>query len=280
MGIFSIPAYNKSGFSLEDSVRFGDSKISYGITYSRKRKTLAIVLHRPGYIEVKAPAGFSLSSVRKVVLRKSPWILKKLAGFADSTPRAVTRVYSSGELFHYLGNEISLNIIHDGDGGPETGPFNGNTGGGPGRRVPGATDPPVTLCGTTLAVFVPGTVSRQTTRDYVKKHVVAWYRTHSALYIGDRIRYFSSLLGIPSPEFRVRNIRKRWGSCSHDNHLSFNIRLIMAPENQIDYVVLHEMCHISHKDHQPQFWSEVGRHMPDYKQRKDLLKREGWQYVL
>jgi predicted metal-dependent hydrolase len=280
MGIFLIPAGNKSGVRIEDSVRYGDRELSYGVTYSPKRKSIAILLHGPDHIEVKAPAGVSLSSIRKIVLEKSPWIRKKQAGLAGSGSRAITRTYSSGELFRYLGSDITLNIVHCIDGSQDPYPFNGSADGGPGRRIRRRTDPPAILSGNLLTVIVPGSVPGPEIRGYVKKQVLAWYRDRATRIIGERVGYFSTVLNVPTPEFRVRNIRKRWGSCSGNNHLSFNLRLVMAPGIQIDYVVLHEMCHIIHKDHQARFWSEVSRYMPDYIRRKDQLKREGWQYVL
>jgi predicted metal-dependent hydrolase len=280
MGIFSIPAGNRSGVRIEDSVRYGDIELSYGVTYSPKRKSLAILLHDPDTIEVKAPAGFSLSSIRKIVLEKLPWIRKKQAGLAESGSRAVIRTYSSGELFRYLGSDITLSIVHCVDGLQGPGPFNGSADGGPDRRIRRATDPPAILSGTILTLVVPGSVPGPEIRGFVKTQVLAWYRDRATRIIGERVRYFSTVLNVPAPEYRVRNIRKRWGSCSGNNHLSFNLRLVMAPENQIDYVVLHEMCHIIHKDHQARFWSDISRYMPDYVRRKDELKREGWQYVL
>jgi predicted metal-dependent hydrolase len=280
MGIFSVTAGTGSGTGPADSVRYGDIELFYRVTYSRKRKSLAIVLHRPDGIEIKAPAGISLSSIRAMVLSKSPWILKKLAVFADEGPRSVQRNYETGELFHYLGLGITLDIIEDGNeplkGCPGCGPGIGR----PGGMTPGGARPPVTFCGSTITVTVPGRFTEQERRYYVKKTVLSWYRDRSIQIIGERVQFFSSVLAIPAPEFRVRNIKRRWGSCSADNHLSFNMRLVMAPEDQIDYVVLHEMCHIFHKDHQAGFWAVIGRYMPDYKERRARLKRDGWHYVL
>jgi predicted metal-dependent hydrolase len=221
-----------------------------------------------------------LSSIRKIVLEKYQWIRKKQAGLAESGSRAVTRTYSSGELFHYLGSDISLNITRHSDGRAEAGPLNEGADLRPGRRIRRVTDLPATLSGTILSVVVPENIPGQAIRDYVKKKIIAWYRDRATRIIGERVRYFSTVLDVPVPKFRIRNIRKRWGSCSGNNHLSFNVRLIMAPESQVDYVVLHEMCHTIHKDHQARFWSAVNRYMPDYTRRKDRLKREGWQYVL
>lgn len=256
MGVLPIPASNKSGIYIRDSVRFGDKEIPFGITYSRKRKTVAIVIHHTQKIEVKAPAGVPLPAIRDTVLKKSPWILKKLAVFAETGAREITRSYSSGEPFPFLGNIISLEIVREN------------------------TARPVRNSGSILTVAVPRNVPDERVQDFARKQVLAWYRNQAVLVIREKVSHFSSRLNIPAPEFRVRNIRKRWGSCSHDDHLNFNIRLIMAPESQVDYVVLHELCHILHKDHQARFWSDIAREMPDYKQRKDSLKRDGWTYVL
>ena len=103
------------------------------------------MLHRPEYIEVKAPAGFSLSSVRKIVLQKSPWILKKLEGFAGSVPRTLSRNYSPGELFYYLGSAMTLNIRRD------------------------AENLQVAMNENMITVSVHGDVREQAIRDHVKK---------------------------------------------------------------------------------------------------------------
>jgi predicted metal-dependent hydrolase len=280
MGIFSVPAGIRSGIDPRDSVRFGDKDLFYRVTYSRKRKTVAIVLHRPDGIEVKAPDGYPLSSIRMVVLKKSPWILKKMAGYAGEGPRSLQRHYESGEVFHYLGRRIALDVISDDNGSVKGDPGSGHGSSDAGAKTSRAARPHITLCGTTLTVTVPGTATEQARRDFVKEMVLSWYKDMSIRVIGERVQFFSLVLDIPVPEFKVRNVKRRWGSCSEDNHLSFNIRLVMAPEDRIDYVVLHEMCHIFHKDHQARFWSAVDRFMPDYKERRALLRRDGWQYIL
>ena len=280
MGIFSIPAGIGSGSGREDSVRYGDRELFYRVTYSKKRTTLAIVLHRPDGIEVKAPAGYPLSSIRTLVLGKSPWILKKLACFADEASRTVVRNYASGELFYVLGQGITLTIIRETGGSRRGFDDRGCEGDICDRAVPGAAGTRIALCKTSLTVPVPGNLTDQETRDYVKAMVLSWYRETATRILRERVQFFSSVLGIPVPAFRVRNIRRRWGSCSADDHLSFNMRLVMAPKDQIDYVVLHEMCHIFHKDHQAGFWAAVGRYMPDYRERRAALRREGWRYVL
>ena len=256
MGIFQIPAYITNGMAVEDSVLSGDREIPFSISYSRKRKTLVIIVHRDQVIEVKAPAGFPIPAIREIVRKKSPWILKKLAGFAISGTHRILPSYTDGEVFFHLGHPMTLAVVRTESGLP------------------------VRLVNTVLEVSVPGDIPENNVSGYVKNQVTAWYRSRAIQIIGERLSHFSVILDIPMPQFRVRNTRKRWGSCSCDNHLSFNLKLVMAPLEQIDYVVLHEMCHIIHKDHQKQFWSAVNRVMPDYKKRKALLKRDGWRYVL
>ena len=108
-----------------------------------------------------------------------------------------------------------------------------------------------------------------------------WYRTQARTVITPRVQRATAALGITRPtRLAIRNQRTRWGSCSTTGALSFNWRLLLAPEPVLDYVVWHEVCHLVVMDHSNRFWSLVERHVPDYREPRRWLRRNGTALVL
>lgn len=94
-------------------------------------------------------------------------------------------------------------------------------------------------------------------------------------YIPQRVAYFAPLVGVEYGGITIRNQKTRWGSCSGKKNLNFNCLLMLTPEKVIDYVVVHELCHILEMNHSPRFWAEVERVLPDYKAHRKWLKQNG-----
>ena len=96
-----------------------------------------------------------------------------------------------------------------------------------------------------------------------------------AVILKERIPYYAEKLQVRPGQLTLRNQRSKWGSCSASGNLSFNIMLMLAPEDVRDYVIVHELCHLRHMNHSPEFWAEVARLMPDYQEKRRWLKEHG-----
>lgn len=107
-----------------------------------------------------------------------------------------------------------------------------------------------------------------------------WYRTQARAQIVPRLDHATSALGTRHTTLAIRNQRTRWGSCSSTGAMSFNWRLMLAPEPVLDYVVWHEACHLVVMDHSKRFWSLVERHVPGYREPRSWLRRNGTALVL
>lgn len=94
--------------------------------------------------------------------------------------------------------------------------------------------------------------------------------------ISQRVKYYSSISNLKYNKINITNAKKRWGSCNAKNNLNFPLRLASASEKIIDYVVVHELCHIKEKNHSKKFWNKVQRLMPDYKKHRKWLKDKGY----
>ena len=239
-----------------NSIVYKGLTIPYEITYSRRRKSISIIVHHTKRVEIKAPSGTPASYIHGLAGKKVTWIVKRLNVLDTLAEHQVERKYQEGEVFFFPGNPLVLSVTRD--------PVSGGT-----RCDDGH-----------LVVSVSSSLPGHDASDFTRKQVMDWYREQADRIIGDKIQEFATLLGISPPPFRLRNARRRWGSCNHNNQLNFNIRLIMAPIRLVEYVVMHELCHIWHKNHSSEFWEALRQVMPDYHERRELLKREGHLYVL
>jgi predicted metal-dependent hydrolase len=239
-----------------NSIIYEGWTIPYDITYSHRRHSISIIVHRTKRVEIKAPSGTPASYIHGLAGKKVTWIVKRLMLLDSMAELPEERKYHEGEVFFFLGDPLLLSVT----GEPVTGGIRCDEG--------------------HLVVNVPGSIPGPDCREYTRRRVLDWYRDQADRIISEKIQEFAVFLDIVPPPFRLRNARRRWGSCNHKNHLNFNIRLVMAPVSLIEYVVMHELCHIRHKNHSGEFWESLRHLMPDYRERRELLKREGHRYVL
>lgn len=114
----------------------------------------------------------------------------------------------------------------------------------------------------------------------IRKLLAVWYKKEAKDVISIRARKYAQEMGQTFREIHIRDQKSRWGSCSSARNLNFNWRLVMAPEWVMDYVIIHELCHLTHMNHSAQFWGLVAYYMPDYQAAKQWLKEHGQELVL
>ena len=111
--------------------------------------------------------------------------------------------------------------------------------------------------------------------DDIRKAMEVWYRGRAKEMIGLKVKYYQRFFNIVPTAIKVKEQKKRWGSCTSKNQLLFNWRCIMAKAYALDYIIVHEMCHMYHKNHSKEIWELVASVMPDYDIRKEWLKNYG-----
>ena len=156
--------------------------------------------------------------------------------------------YEAGASFPYLGKEYTLEI----------------------RRYRSYARPGVMAEGNKLVVL-----TARTETSVIEEAVKNWYENRAKQVLTDRVEQYRRQLGETIGAVRIKNVKSRWGSCSSKRILNFNWRLVMAPPEILDYVVVHELCHLQQMNHSAAFWSLVEGILPDYKQRRDWLKTCG-----
>lgn len=227
-----------------DTVRWGRVAIPYTYTLSR-RKLLAISVHPDLTVEVRAPLGTSQEAIRERVFKRGAWIRKAWREFELYLPKQPPRRYINGETHRYLGRQYRLRADQGNENSVKClrGYF----------RVVTRTEPN------------PG---------LIKLLLEDWYRNHAHRVFHERLLEccrLVSLEGIDKPPITIRKMRTRWGSCSPKGRVTLNLDLIKATKECIDYVILHELCHLKIPTHGAKFWQLLAKLMPDYEERRRKL---------
>ncbi|MBU0908527.1 MAG: M48 family metallopeptidase [Proteobacteria bacterium] len=223
--------------------------IDYQLLPGTDRKTTDIVIERNGIIAVRPPIGFSPEQVDAVVESKRMWIYRNLAEWRDLNATAVVREWVNGESFLYLGSSYRLSLVaagQDTDLMLKDGRF----------------------CLRRDIVETGG-------EHAAKAAFEAFYCRKGQERIAKRVHYFAPKVGVIPSSVMVKDTGYRWATCSVNGKLSFHWKCMMAPPKIIDYIIVHELCHMHHRDHNDAFWNEVDKIMPDYFERKEWLRGNG-----
>jgi len=127
----------------------------------------------------------------------------------------------------------------------------------------------------TLHIYINKTLSQKEREEEIKRLLINWYKEKALCIITHRIEKYLELIDFKPQEIKIRDHKIRWGSCTKDGKLIFNWRIIMAPISAIDYVIVHELCHMKEPTHSTRFWSMVESFIPKYKKWKDWLRING-----
>jgi hypothetical protein len=214
--------------------------IDYKIRRSDRARRVRVTVHPEGEVEVVLPRRARDREAAAAVHELWPWIERRLAEAEHVRARLAER---AGTV-PYLGG--ALRLVAE-----------------PGRtRAHRKGD----------ALHVPAGDARPA--------LERWYRRMAREEVAPRLDDAVDALGVEYVSVRIGNQRTRWGSCSTTGAMSFNWRLLLGPEEVLDYVIWHEACHLRHLDHSPRFWHLLERHVPDYREPKAWLRRHGATLVL
>ena len=214
--------------------------IPYTIRRSPRARRVRVNVHAHSGVEVVLPARAPERAAALAVVELRPWILRRLS----EAHCVLAQIARRGATVPYLGATLQLH--------PQ-----------PGRQR-------VHRNGERL--LVPAGDPRPALERY--------YRRRARLEIAPRLDRATALAGTPYRDLTIRAQRTRWASCSSTGRMSFNWRLLLAPDCVLDYVVWHEVCHLQVLDHSPRFWTLLERHWPRYRQDREWLRRHGATLVL
>jgi predicted metal-dependent hydrolase len=247
---------------ITENVTDGKNSVQYILTRS-KRKTVGIKLNEKGEVSVTAPLGLSGKQVREIIIKKIPWIVKKQEELKGKYKEpGAQKKYIDGDSFLYLGKEYNLKIQR------------------------GSDSENVALCGNDIVVSITGDTAENGNIDdkewaeTIKRLLRGFYINRFLEVIKDRIDNYASKIGVYPKKVTIREQNTRWGSCSSKGNINLNRKLVMAPSKVIDYVIVHELCHMREMNHSKNFWNIVSEVCPDFKESQKWLKDNGHRMTI
>jgi len=219
-------------------------EFEYQIVRKANRKTSSIIIKPNNDIEVRVPSRLSNALIEHFVQSKMQWIQKKLLFNRDHRTQHQPKSFIHGESFLLLGKIYTLNLKQ-------------------GKRC-------IQIEDDELLVSHPNPQ-----QENIRRQLTRWYRQQAEIHFTGRCSSFAAIIGKQPKSVGIKTYKSRWGSCHHDGRVYFNWRLIMAPEWIIDYVVVHELCHLIHHNHSKAYWQLVATILPDYKEANIWFKQHG-----
>jgi predicted metal-dependent hydrolase len=231
---------------VSQSFHYGSATYAYELrcTATLNDKIL-IHVHPDGLIEVDAPDDAGMAKINRAILKRAAWIKRQVDEARHNNEQALVREYVSGETHFYLGRRYRL-------------------------KIQKLTKPE---CRVNLVGGVLSVKALSTTPESVRGHLERWYRLKAQDYfcrriaeLTDRIRWLDQ-----PPPFRLAAMQRQWGSCSPKGHISLNPALVKAPRDCIEYVLLHELCHLREHNHSRKYYRLLSQHIPDWRATKSRL---------
>lgn len=205
--------------------------------YRSKRRTFGLEVTSQGELIVRAPLVVPESKIFNFINSKRAWILVKQKFIKERLKKATNRKFVEGEEILFLGKAYRLKISNKD-----------------------------TIALSEYLEF-PRTFLKSP-----KKHLAEWYRVSAQKVISERCAYYSRKMGLKYNNIKINSAMKRLGSCGPRNSLNFSWLLMLSPQRVIDYVVVHELCHLEIKNHSAEFWNKVKTCLPNYLEQKKWLK--------
>ena len=241
----------------EHTVKFGENDYSYTIERTH-RKTVGIIVEPDGAIIVRAPHDMDEDIIIETVDKKRKWIAEKIKVYEKVKP-PIPKIQEpvSGEKLRFKHALYRLQV----------------------HKTEVKQTRLARVC-RTLHVYVNDQLDDKVRASEIKNVIIDWYKNKALHFLTKRVERYSRYLKQEPKEINIREIKLRWGSCTPDGKLLFNWRIVMAPVSAIDYVVIHELCHLEDPDHSASFWNAVESLQPTYRIWKEWLHVNGRQLDL
>lgn len=230
----------------------GDLSIPYELINNDKAKNIRVSMSIEG-MRVSKPNRVKLNEVENFLKAKANWIKKLYIKFQSIKVDKNERKWQSGEIMQYMGSSYNISVL----------------------KYDGLKKTIVEFTGTQFVVYVNKILSDEQKKISIENQFKKWFIRMTKETIEERLEFYCNKVGLSYNQVRIKEQKTRWGSCSKNGNLNFNWKLIMAPQWVMDYVVLHEICHLRYLNHSKEFWNLVGVYMPEYKKAQQWLKKNG-----
>lgn len=233
-----------------ESITINHQKIPFTLRRSARARRLRMQVDSENRQIVLTIPRFTMKfEVGRFIEMQTPWIEKQFTKFEKQNTIHPKPKYLKGDVFYYLGEPVELNLIPSSFWRPR-----------------------INIRGDKMVISIHRDMTMSEGKKIIKKTIQNFYKKKAEEVIHDRLQFFNEYYQLEYKRVTLRNQKSRWGSCSGKKNLNFNWKLVMAPIEVIDYVVVHEMCHLSQMNHSAKFWNLVAEKIPNYKDIRKWLK--------
>ncbi len=231
-------------------IHYGNRKIFFDIKRTSRKKTVGIHVDRQGVVVVFSPSLLKIDNIKEIVRKRARWIIDKQKLVKNNSLLGSIKEFISGEAFSYLGRQYRLKVV----------------------KSDTEKEEKCKLIRGRFVVKINRHLNEEQAKKNVKKALSSWYFERAKDKIPERVDLYVRQLGKGPEKIEIKNHKRRWGSCSQNGVVRFNWKVVVAPVAVLDYVVVHELCHIIYPNHSDKFWEKVGTIIPDYLKRRNCLR--------
>ena len=231
--------------------------IAFTVRKSKRAKRIIVKYSETKGLEVVYPYGMRSPAPEAVLSEKSRWVTSTIREVREASAKRFRRNYEDGEIFLVRGSSCRLKLLKSGN----------------------VSNFKAQLSDDFLLLFTPADTPL-TDHMRLRDAVISFYRQLATDYMPPRVAELASEHGFAYNNLRIKNQKTRWGSCSIKGNINLNLRLMMAPTDVIDYVIIHELCHLRELNHSPEFWRLVESCCSEFRHWRAWLKQNGPQLIL
>ncbi len=224
--------------------------LTYHVTFQKNRRTLQIKLLSSSHLEITVPNNYPKESIEALLYKKSSWIIKRLSHLAVMGENPLNKRITNGAIVLYLGEPHTLIFLSSQD-----------------------SFPTITLKNNQIILHIPVTAIQNPS---LPTHLLReWYWKKAQDLLLEKTIFWSKAIKVQPQRVTIKDQKTRWGSCSSKGNINYNWRIIMAPPEVIDYLIIHELSHLRVLNHSSLFWQEVSNYSPNFKEHRTWLQTNG-----
>ncbi|MBN2086908.1 M48 family metallopeptidase [Candidatus Peregrinibacteria bacterium] len=237
-----------------ESITINNREVPFILKRSTRARRLRMQVDSEKRQIVMTIPRFTLNfEVNRFINNQKPWIEKQLSKIEKHNKTHPKPKYLNGDVFYYLGEAVTLELVPSSFWRPR-----------------------INIRGDKMVMSIHREMTMSEGKKLIKKTIQSFYKNKAEEVIHDRLQFFNEYYQLEYKRVTLRNQKSRWGSCSGKKNLNFNWKLIMAPIEIIDYVVVHEMCHLKQMNHSAKFWNLVSLKIPYHNDAKKWLKENNY----
>lgn len=240
---------------MQNYIEVGNQKINY-TTVRSNRKTIGISLSLNYGLKVSAPRKVSDKQIKEVLKEKAAWIEKKLSYLENIKSEIPQKKFTDGDKFSVLGKEYALKI---------------NTS----HTIKSVS---VSITDNYLLVVLPQNINQNipyNSPELIRSYIINWYKNFASEIVSERINLYAKKMNVIPSNLFIKDLKSIWGSCTGKNSINISWKIVMAPLEIVDYLIVHELTHIKIKNHSKNFWNMAESILPNYKECSKWLKLNG-----